>query len=649
MRAETESKTVSAMRPHSSATLVLSLSLVVAFACCVTSLHSAPLDRGQRLLKEKKYELAVEELRRAVLLEPGNDLAHNELGAALSWQGHHEEAIDEFQKAINCANSGGLDHSITYLNLLKSSRASGRLQEALKAGDASLQIRGTADAYRERGQVHYELGNLRQAATDWDAATTLGGKEFADLAISAASALFEAGAYAEATDRSQRLASSGNKDARWLLAKSCLAQGKVPSATDLYESLAREYSGVPSGVLVRDVVKGSPAAVAGLRAGDVIIAIDGQTVEDVRFLSEYVSKTSPGNLLQLKVAKKGRISEVGVKAGANPEAKGSLGVLVQYNRGEVDAFFRLGQCCYFGGDYQRAYDLFAKADNQRWEIKRWSAMCLAKLGRREEAESSGLGTVGLFLQPGFTIKEMNLEGVFVSDVIPKTTAAAAGVKRGDVILGIGDSATGKLHDILDSISHSKPGSRVNLWLARDRHILRVACEVMSRVDLWKQPADIFLSGQRDWLASRRSGLDQEPRVAAHCISGENVQPGLADAIPRLLLNAFQQAGRWSVATDEETEFWAAKDKLSSADVDRVKQDHFNYAGFLRADTLLLGRLRTVGSGVVLELEVFDAKTKTRQQTLTKEFADTDVSTIVRGLQEIAAQIKPGKDEKGKSQ
>jgi len=54
------------------------------------------------------------------------------------------------------------------------------------------------------------------------------------------------------------------------------------------ESQLAEFFGVKHGVLVRSVVKDSPAAKAGLRAGDVITEIDKHLVSDPRDLTSYI-------------------------------------------------------------------------------------------------------------------------------------------------------------------------------------------------------------------------------------------------------------------------------------------------------------------------------------------------------------------------
>jgi Do/DeqQ family serine protease len=80
-------------------------------------------------------------------------------------------------------------------------------------------------------------------------------------------------------------------------------------------SLAR-----PSGALVASVVPSGPAARAGLKTGDVITAIDGQTVEDPNAF-EYRFVTKPlGRSAQLGVLRGGRETRLVIALETPPEA-----------------------------------------------------------------------------------------------------------------------------------------------------------------------------------------------------------------------------------------------------------------------------------------------------------------------------------------
>ena len=73
------------------------------------------------------------------------------------------------------------------------------------------------------------------------------------------------------------------------------------TAQALTDQLA-EFLGVPGkkGILVSSVTAGSPAASA-LRAGDVIVSIDGKTATEPTDLSQAVSRKEPGSKIDLKV------------------------------------------------------------------------------------------------------------------------------------------------------------------------------------------------------------------------------------------------------------------------------------------------------------------------------------------------------------
>lgn len=66
-----------------------------------------------------------------------------------------------------------------------------------------------------------------------------------------------------------------------------------------------EYFGVSSGVLVRHVEDDTVAAAAGLRAGDVITAMDGEAVEDVETLRRRLADLEPGASFTLAVTRGG--------------------------------------------------------------------------------------------------------------------------------------------------------------------------------------------------------------------------------------------------------------------------------------------------------------------------------------------------------
>ncbi len=58
-------------------------------------------------------------------------------------------------------------------------------------------------------------------------------------------------------------------------------------------------SGTTSGAIVAGVASGSPAEKTGLTAGDVIVSVDGQTVETAQQLSDLIATYHPGDTVSV--------------------------------------------------------------------------------------------------------------------------------------------------------------------------------------------------------------------------------------------------------------------------------------------------------------------------------------------------------------
>jgi serine protease Do len=75
--------------------------------------------------------------------------------------------------------------------------------------------------------------------------------------------------------------------------------------------------GKPQGALVADVNGGTPAAKAGLKAGDVITALGGSPVKSPRDLSRMVADLSPGTAQNLSIWRTGKSKNVSITIGRN--------------------------------------------------------------------------------------------------------------------------------------------------------------------------------------------------------------------------------------------------------------------------------------------------------------------------------------------
>ncbi len=88
---------------------------------------------------------------------------------------------------------------------------------------------------------------------------------------------------------------------------------------DLTPDLAR-YFGVSQGVVITRVFEGSPAAEAGLTRGDVIVGVDGRSVEDRETFFQRLAGYTAGSRIRLDIVRRGEDRQVVVEAREIPEA-----------------------------------------------------------------------------------------------------------------------------------------------------------------------------------------------------------------------------------------------------------------------------------------------------------------------------------------
>ena len=74
----------------------------------------------------------------------------------------------------------------------------------------------------------------------------------------------------------------------------------------------RDYFGLPSdtGVLISSVTSGGPAAKAGIKAGDIVVAINGQIVSSSREVGEVIGDRQEGDLVSIEINRKGSTQKV---------------------------------------------------------------------------------------------------------------------------------------------------------------------------------------------------------------------------------------------------------------------------------------------------------------------------------------------------
>jgi serine protease Do len=75
------------------------------------------------------------------------------------------------------------------------------------------------------------------------------------------------------------------------------------------------------GVVISGIDHGGPAALAGIHAGDEVVAINGETMSTSRGLIRAVAAVTPGNNARLTVRRQGQTMELPVVVGLRPSTR----------------------------------------------------------------------------------------------------------------------------------------------------------------------------------------------------------------------------------------------------------------------------------------------------------------------------------------
>ena len=91
---------------------------------------------------------------------------------------------------------------------------------------------------------------------------------------------------------------------------------------ELTPELAETFKlGNTRGVLVTDVIRNSPAEKAGVKTGDIMVAIDDKAIGDWNSMLETVSNIPPGKMSTVKLMRNGAAMSLNVKIGKRPKPK----------------------------------------------------------------------------------------------------------------------------------------------------------------------------------------------------------------------------------------------------------------------------------------------------------------------------------------
>ncbi len=180
------------------------------------------------------------------------------------------------------------------------------------------------------------------------------------------------------------------------------------------------------GALVADVVRKSPAEVSGLKAGDVVVGLNGKSIDTYNQLSREIAFLPPGTVVQLALLRDGKARTLDVKIGLRPE--------------DDD-----------GGAEEPPAEASATSDKLGITVVPLNAQRAARLGIEF--------------------------GVQVASVKPDGAAARAGARPGDVLVELQRRPIRTLQDYQETLATLKPGDLALLRLQRENASSYIAVKV----------------------------------------------------------------------------------------------------------------------------------------------------------------------------
>lgn len=193
-----------------------------------------------------------------------------------------------------------------------------------------------------------------------------------------------------------------------------------------------------TGAVITSVVEGSPAAEAGLQAGDVIESVDGEEVTPENDLASLIGNYDPGDNATLTVKRDGEENslEIEVTLGENPEDS---------------------ERAYLGVSYQPAAGVFRFGEGQ---------LPLDQLPfDLPDQENLPFGEGSPEGVP-FNIPEGVENAVLVAEVLVDTPAEQAGLQAGDFITAVEGEPLAEADQLVEKIQNSLPGDEITLTIIR---------------------------------------------------------------------------------------------------------------------------------------------------------------------------------------
>ena len=207
---------------------------------------------------------------------------------------------------------------------------------------------------------------------------------------------------------------------------------------DLTERM-RDKFGYPhaTGILIAGVVQEGPAEKAGIRENDIVYLFNGVKVKGIEHFASLVKEQKAGSKVALVIYRDGTEKKISVVLAAREEPA----VVTEDFGTHSDELSKA-----LGAVNGPALKLFGQASFARGRL----GLELANLTED--------------LAPYFSARVG--EGVLILAVEEESPAAKAGIKGGDLLLGVNGTAVSDAGDVLDALSDLDPGDTASLEVAR---------------------------------------------------------------------------------------------------------------------------------------------------------------------------------------
>jgi serine protease Do len=208
-----------------------------------------------------------------------------------------------------------------------------------------------------------------------------------------------------------KLQTSGTVDRGWLGVVIQNVSDDIADSIGLAEA---------KGAMVTKVTEDGPAAKEDLKAGDVIVEVNGEKIADSRDLARKIAELTPNTDVKLAIVRYGEKKQVDMKLGTFPSGKK-----------------------------------------------------LASLEEDKPETGQEMKDLGLSLAPAAKFPGAGEEGVVITEVDPASDAAEKGLKPGDVILQVAGVDVANPGDVAQGVKKAMAGAKA------DKETVKVLMQVKS--------------------------------------------------------------------------------------------------------------------------------------------------------------------------